>query len=217
MDGEQLGRYLLRQEPGVFPLGRDSLLLGEFATVRPGWSVWDLGCGGGVLLLLLAQRAQGLTLRGVELAPQAAELARRNLADNGLAGEIITGDLTAPGMLPQDRCDLVIANPPYFALGSGAGGGPARGEERLTLVQLCAAAGRLVRNGGRFALCYRPERLPELLEELRGAGLEPKRLQFAHHSPDRPPFTLLLECVKQSRPGLEVLPPLFTGTVSQEE
>ena len=58
MDKENLGRYQLRQMPGVFPLGRDSLLLGEFTTVRQGWRVCDLGCGSGVLLLLLAQRAE---------------------------------------------------------------------------------------------------------------------------------------------------------------
>ena len=217
MDGERLGRYTLRQEPGVFPLGRDSLLLGAFATVRSGWSVCDLGCGGGVLLLLLAQRAEALRLQGVELNPRAAELARRNLAENGLEGQILTGDLTAPEGLSPGQYDLIICNPPYFALGTGDSGGPARCEERLDLPRLCAAAGRLVRNGGRFALCYRPERLPELTQRLREAQLAPKRLQFAHHSPDRRPYTLLLECVKQGRPGLEVLPPLFTGTARQEE
>lgn len=56
-------------------MGRDSLLLGEFTTVRQGGRVYDLGCGSGVLLLLLAQRAERLTLDGVELDLAAAELA----------------------------------------------------------------------------------------------------------------------------------------------
>ena len=217
MNTEQLGRYTLRQEEGVFPLGRDSLLLGEFATVRPGWRVCDLGCGGGVLLLLLAQRAEGLKLCGVELDPAAAALARRNLAENGLTGDILTGDAARPGTLPEGGFSLVISNPPYFAPGAGKSGGPARCGERLNLPQLCAAAGRLTKNGGRFALCGRPERLPELTEQLRRVNLEPKRLQFAHHSPEHPPFALLLECVKQGRPGLEVLPPRFTAETRQSE
>ena len=134
----------------------------------------------------------------------------------GWGGKIITGDLTKPALLPQGKFSLVVSNPPYFSVGAGDSGGPARSEERLSLEQLCAAAGRLSRNGGRFALCHRPGRLPELMERLRGAGLEPKRLQFAHHNPDKPPFTALLECVKQGRPGLEVLPPLFTGAEQEE-
>ena len=63
-------RYTLPE--GCFPLGRDSLALGEFATVRPRQKVCDLGCGGGLLLLLLSRRAEGLALHGVELDPVAA-------------------------------------------------------------------------------------------------------------------------------------------------
>ena len=51
---EQLGSYTLSWPEGVFPLGSDALFLGNFATLRPGWRVCDLGTGSGVLLLLLA-------------------------------------------------------------------------------------------------------------------------------------------------------------------
>ena len=34
---EQLGPFSYRWEEGCFPLGQDSLLLGSFATVKPGW------------------------------------------------------------------------------------------------------------------------------------------------------------------------------------
>ena len=206
---EHLGRYTLRTAPGVFPVGRDSLLLGQFATVRPGWRVWDLGCGGGLLLLLLAQRAEGLELRGAELDPAAAELARENLRANGLTGEILTGDLTALP-LPPGGADLAVSNPPYFQPGRGESGGPARCGETLSLPALCAAAARVVRPGGRFALCGRPERLADLLEETRRAGLEPKRLQLACHDRYHPPFLTLLECVRGGRPGLEVPAPILT-------
>ena len=215
MREEDLGRYRLVQREGVFPLGRDSLLLGGFATVRPGRRVWDLGCGGGLLLLLLAQRAEDLRLTGVELDPAAAALARENLARNGLSGEILTGDLrTLP--LPAAGADLVISNPPYFPLAAGTSSGPARSEESLTLSQLCRAAARLLPAGGRFALCCRPERLADLLEETRGAGLEPKRLQLAHHDRSHPPFALLLECVRSGRAGLSILPPALTGETEEE-
>ena len=53
---EQLGPYTYRWSPECFPLGGDSLALGEFATLRPGGRVLDLGCGAGLLLLLCARR-----------------------------------------------------------------------------------------------------------------------------------------------------------------
>ena len=152
---EQLGSYTLSWPEGVFPLGSDALFLGNFATLRPGWRVCDLGTGSGALLLLLARREPGLSLTGVEIDPLSARTARDNLAANGLTGEILQCDLrTAP--LPAGGFDLIAANPPYFPVGSGKSGGPARSEELCTLEELCAAAGRLVRNGGRFALCHRP-------------------------------------------------------------
>ena len=103
----------------------------------------------------------------------------------------------------------MISNPPYFAQGSGASGGPARMEGRDGLEGLCRAAARLTRNGGRFALCHRPERLTDLLCSLRACGLEPKRLQLSAHGPDRPPSLVLVEAVRQGRPGLEILPTLY--------
>ena len=199
---EQLGPYTLSWGDGVFPLGGDALALGAFASVRPGWRVCDLGTGSGALLLLLARRADRLALTGVEVDPLSAQTARNNLESNGLAGEVVAGDLrTAP--LPAGGFDLVVSNPPYFPVGSGKSGGPARSEEFCSLAELCTAASRLVKNGGRFALCHRPERLVDVLCALRSCRLEPKRLKLAAHGPGHPPSLLLVEAVKQGRPGLK--------------
>lgn len=200
---EQLGPYTLSWKDGVFPLGGDALALGAFSTVKPGWRVCDLGTGSGVLLLLLARRAENLSLTGIDIDPLSARIARENLAANGLPGKILTGDLRrAP--LPAGGFDLVVSNPPYFPVGSGKSGGPARSEEFCSLEELCAAAGRLVKNGGRFSLCHRPERLTDVLCALRAHNLEPKRLKLSAHAPDRPPSLLLVETVKQGKPGVSI-------------
>ena len=202
---EQLGPYMLEQPEGVFPLGGDSVALGAFATVRPRWRVCDLGTGSGALLLLLAGREPTLALTGVELDPMAAQAAQSNLIKNGLDGRVLCCDLRcAP--LPAGQFDLVISNPPYFAVGSGTSGGSARCEEACSLDELCAAAALLVKNGGRFALCHRPERLTDLLCALREHGLEPKRLRLLSHTPASPPSTVLVEAVRQGKPGLEIAP-----------
>lgn len=202
---EQLGRFTLSWPEGVFPLGQDALALGRFATVRSGWRVCDLGTGSGLLLLLLAERADCLLLRGVDRDPLSAQTARDNLARNGLGGEIVTGDLRERPF-PTGQFDLVLSNPPYFPLGAGKSGGPARSETFCTLEQLCAAAAQLVKNGGRFALCHRPERLVDVMCALRGHGLEPKRMKLVSHGPGYPPSLLLVEAVRQGRPGLTVEP-----------
>ena len=203
---EYLGTYRLTQSDACFKLGRDSVLLSGFCTLRPRWQVCDLGCGIGSLLLLLSQREAPLSRTGVELDPAAADLARRNLADNGLEGTILTGDLRDRSLLPGDRFHLVISNPPYFRAGSGKSGGPARMDDACSVAELCGAAGRLTRTGGRFALVYRPERLAELFSALQAARLEPKRLRLLAYDPVKPPYAVLVEAVKEGGPGLEILP-----------
>lgn len=200
---EYLGKYVLSWPEGVFPLGSDALALGSFASVKPGWRVCDLGTGSGVLLLLLARRTEGLSLTGVEIDPLSARTAQENFAANGLGGEVLCADLRiAP--LPAGEFDLAVSNPPYFPVGSGKSGGPARTEELCSLDELCAAASRTVKNGGRFALCHRPERLADAMCSLRAHGLEPKRLKLVSHGPGYPPSLLLVEAVKQGKPGLRI-------------
>lgn len=202
---EQLGPYTLEQPEGVFPLGGDSLALGAFATVRPHWRVCDLGTGSGALVLLLAGREPSLSLTGVELNATAAQTAQNNLNINGLGGQVLCCDLRS-NPLPAGQFDLVVSNPPYFAVGSGTSGGSTRCEEACSLDELCAAAARLVKNGGRFALCHRPERLTDVLCALREHGMEPKRLKLLSHSPTLPPSTVLIEAVRQGKPGLDIAP-----------
>lgn len=201
---EQLGPYQLEQRPEVFPLGSDTLALGRFATVRKGWRVCDLGTGSGVLLLLLAAREPKLELFGLDQDPAAAALAQDNLRHNGLEGQIWTGSWSQTPF-PPGSFDLVVSNPPYYAPGSGKDGGPAR-MEREELDALCRAAARLLRNGGRFALSFPTQRLADLFETMRRWDLEPKRLKLLSHTPTKPPYALLVEGVRQGKPGLQVLP-----------
>lgn len=205
MHEEQLTPYTLRWPNGVFPLGSDTLALGDFATVRRNWRVCDLGTGSGALLLLLKRRENSLSLTGVELDALSAETARHNLKVNALSGDILHGDFRTLS-LPAGYFDLVISNPPYFPVNAGDSGGAARCEETCTLDELCACASLLTRNGGRFALCHRPERLADLMCTVRKYNLEPKRMKLVAHDSAHAPFLVLLECVRQGRPGLEILP-----------
>jgi tRNA1(Val) A37 N6-methylase TrmN6 len=153
-----------------FQLGTDAVLLADFAARGQVRRFADLGCGAGVILVLLAQAFPSARGFGVEIQPDAAETARENAILNGVSErcEIRCGDLRLDADLPEaGSFDLVAANPPYFAVGSGysapEGSRRAAREERFcTLDDLCRAAARLTRWGGRFCVVHRPERLSEL-------------------------------------------------------
>lgn len=82
----------------------------------------------------------------------------------------------------------------------------ARHEESCGLEDVCSCGFRLLRDGGKLALCHRPERLAEVLAALRAARLEPKRLAFVKNTPDGAPWLFLVEAQKNRRTGLRVEP-----------
>ena len=200
----------------AFPLSTDSVLLAHFAgNIRAG-KIVDLGCGAGVLGVLLRVSHPAAALYGVEIQPDAAAVCRENFAANGLdPSGIVTGDLREHRTLwPAGFFDLAVSNPPYFAEGSGfaapdAARAAARDERNLTLDDLCDAAGYLCRWGGAFALVHRPERLFAVFRAMAARGIEPKRLRFVQHRADTAPSLALIEGRRGGKPGLRVEPPLI--------
>ena len=203
---EYLGKFHLRQSQDCFKLGRDSVLLSRFTTLKKNWTVCDLGCGVGSLLLLLSEREEALVRYGIEIDRTAAELAQRNLADNQLSGEIVHADLRERDLLPPDRFHLVVSNPPYFKEGTGDSGGRARMDESCSVGELCTVAGRLLRTGGRFSVVFRAERMAELFSAMQEAKIEPKRLQLLCYNREKAPYAVLVEGVKEGGAGLSILP-----------
>lgn len=74
---------------------------------------------------------------------------------------------------------------------------------------MVAAAARLLKFGGRFCLCQRPERLCDVLTLLRQQGLEPKRVRFVQQRPGSAPWLFLCEGKKGAKPFLQVEAPLL--------
>ena len=210
------GGPLLEGANGVFPMGTDSILLANFASPLPCRRLLDLGTGSGILTILMSFYRPGLSADAIEIAPQAALLAEKNMELNGLSGScsIISGDIRAHRqLLKAGAYDLTISNPPYFSSGSGpkASGQleSARSEEALTLDELCTAAAYATRWGGSFCLVYRPERLCELFICLSSHGLEPKRIRPVCHTVGTEAILFLIEARRGGKPGIKWEKPLI--------
>ena len=201
----------------LFRPGTDTFLLSSLPRLRPGLRVCDLGCGTGLLGFLLLQRQPDLRIAGLDIQPEAAALARRAAAENGLTERLDfrCGDLRqVRGIFPTGCFDLVVCNPPYYPPAGGklsADGArrTARSETEASLADLCAAASYLLRWGGKFCLVHKPERLADVLCGLRDAGTEAKRLRFVHSRAADPPSLFLAEGCRGGRPGITVEPPLI--------
>ena len=208
-----------------FKLSTDSVLLATFVKGSAAKKGIDLGCASGAISLLLLQRLPKLHMTGLEILPEAAELAKQNMAANGFEDRscIITGDiLRHRELFKTGAFDLVVANPPYFPVGSGMlspneGRAGARGEALCSLEDICTAAAFLCRTGGSVCMVHKPERLSELFCCMAKHGIEPKRLQMVCHKAESAPNLVLVEGRRGGKPGLITEPILVLRNADGSE
>ena len=195
--------------------GLDALLLADFAQVWRRHRVLDLGTGCGILPLALADAGHEGRCVALEIDETAASLAARAMKENGFDGRISVLCRDFRAYTETAKFDAALCNPPYFADGTGkrsdrAYALGARHETSCTLDDVADAAARNLKEGGRLAVCLRPERLAELFSILRAHALEPKRLQFVKHAQDRSPWLALVDARLRGGAGLRVLPDRIT-------
>lgn len=200
--------------------GTDAFLLAGFAHPKSRELACDLGTGCGIIPLIWASRTDtdGVPsgLWGVELQPTGIELFSESLERSSFACpvEAVNADLRDwSGGKYAGQFHLVSCNPPYFAVGTGGlneseAARLARHEETCSIGDVCQAAKRLLRYGGRLAVCLRPERLTDAMTAFRKCCIEPKRLRFVAKEAAAAPWLFLLEGKRGGKPGLQLLPQL---------
>lgn len=206
---------LIQRTDGL-TFGTDAYLLAAYLRPKKSAVAVDLGSGTGIIPLLCLARNKISRCTAVEIQPVFNELIGRNTELNGMADRLSAlcadvREITAATV--GGEVDIVTANPPYMAPASGARNTTdekymARHEVCGTVRDFCAAAGRLLKHGGRFVCVFRPERLGDLFEGLREAHLEPKRMTMVQATYASLPSMVLVEAVKYAAPSLLVTPPL---------
>jgi len=227
LDALGYGDLQIIQPQQGFRFSIDPVLLAGFAQSKTGERWIDLGCGSGVLPLLLANREAGLQIIGIEIDPVSAERARRNVVLNKLEEQIsiIQGDLRELRKTHEAQsCDVVISNPPYRRpesgrISAGIDRAIARHEVHGSLDDFLEASRYLLKNGGRFYAIYLAERLPELLRKMSAKNIEPKRLRCIHPRQTNDANLVLIEGRRSGRPGLSIAAPLvlYDGEGYSEE
>ncbi len=207
--------------------GTDAVLLADFCEIKNKDLAADFGTGCGIIPFLWS-RFCAAEIFGVEIAKEAVNMAHLSNELNGKQGQItfVNADIRKlPDCLPKGQFTLISCNPPYKPMGAGLRGGSdarqaARHELNGGLADFIGAASRLLQTGGRFCLCSRPERLAETIVLASSVGLEPKRLRTVAKCAGNAPWLFLLECRKNGKSGLRVLPELYVhnpdGSVSDE-
>lgn len=213
------------QSPSAFCFSLDAVLLSKFVNVpHHKGNIVDLCTGNGVIPLLLSTRTKA-NIIGVELQQRLYDMAMRSIKYNKLESQIqvIHGDVkNAPNELGIEKFDVVTCNPPYFTAHDQKDKNMneylriARHEIHLTLEQAIQSASRLLKQGGKAAFVHRPGRLLDIVTLMRANRLEPKKIRFVYPKHNKEANTLLIEGIKDGKPDLKILPPLYVYNDNNE-
>lgn len=209
------GRLKVIQPDRGYRFSVDALLLAEFASIKSTDLVIDLGAGCGIISLLIAINRKAKFIFGLEIQKDLASQAKRNVTLNNLDGKIhiIRGDLRDLPIKPGSA-GIVICNPPYRKGKSGRvnpdlSKAIARHEISANLHDILMAGKIILQPGGKLALIYPANRLPEIFSTMTSVGLEPKRLQIIFPDNKSNAKLAMIEGSLHGNPGLHILPPLF--------
>ena len=117
LDDLQRNGYKLIQNSTVFCFGMDAVLLTAFSTIKDGENMIDLGCGNGVIPILLKGKTKGAHFTGLEIQDINVDMARRSVEYNGIGDcvDIVQGDIReACSIFKKGSFDVVTSNPPYM-------------------------------------------------------------------------------------------------------
>ena len=220
----------------------DSLFLWDFArkncSFKASQSLLDVGCGCGILGLLLA-RDFNCALSCIDIQPQNCELAQINAQANDIKASIICADFfkdwesgnsagnskensvgNSAGNfgIPSQSCqrnqifERIICNPPFYDFGGenkNAHKNTSRNASSFDISAFASKCSKLLAPKGELVLCYDARLVDRLLQALLEAGLKPIKLAFLHSKPSKPANVVLVVAKKGAKSPLCVFGSLF--------
>ncbi|HEX2694629.1 MAG TPA: methyltransferase [Acidobacteriota bacterium] len=205
------GRFRILQGRKGYRFSVDAPLLADFVRMRPSDELLELGTGSGVISILLSIKPFA-RITAVEVQEGLADLARRNVALNGLEAriEIVRADLRT--WAPGRRFDVVFSNPPYIR---GRGGRLAASEEKSVakheimgdIFDIMRATRAFLKQDGRAYFVYPGKRRKDFEDAVnaQGFGIGALRPVLPREGEEA---SLFLAVCGPSPGGAEELPPL---------
>ncbi len=182
----QFKQFTVWHDRCAMKVGTDGVLLGAWAPVEGARRVLDVGTGTGLVALMMAQRSLA-SIVAVEMDEPAARQARENAGRSPWADriEVVQADFTL--YHPQEKFDVIVSNPPYFADSlrcPDAQRTNARHTGALTYETLLQGASAMLTNDGSFTLIAPAEMTDRIIDIARAFGLFPVRKLLVRTRPE---------------------------------
>lgn len=185
----QFKKFLIRQDKCAMKVCTDSCILG--ASVPIGMlvcSILDIGCGTGLLSLMMAQRSHDVHIDAVEVDDKAAVQAWENVVISPWKERIVVHrrSIQQFALEHSRKYDLIVSNPPFFydnLLSQKKDYNIACHSGLLSLDELVSIAVGLLSKEGSLVVMLPPYESSRLVELAAVRGLYPSAIMKIKHAP----------------------------------
>jgi len=199
----------LYQPTSGYCYNSDSIFLYDFiSTFKPKGTLLDVGCGVGIISLLLT-RDFGTETSIIDKQEKMLVYARHNFALNGLQVKSHLGDFTE--LMTKDRFDYIVSNPPFYdprvTQSEDTHLNIARYAHHLPIDAFIRRVKTFLKPKGWFIFCYDAKQIDLLMYYLKEYEITPEKIQFVHSKIDRESKLVMIAARNNSKSMTQVLPP----------
>lgn len=184
----QFKQFTIHQEQAAMKVGTDGVLLGAWAEPENASMILDIGTGTGLLALMAAQRNPQAKVDAVEIEPEAAQQAQKNVADSPWSDRVRVYNTSIFHFFPSYPYDCILCNPPFFINSTKnpqAGRTLARHTDALPHDALIEMVVRLLANDGCFYIILPPEEATVFIKCAEERQLYLSKLTYVLPNPEK--------------------------------
>ncbi|MDD5359605.1 MAG: methyltransferase [Sulfurovaceae bacterium] len=201
---------LLYQSPNGYCYNSDSIFLAHFiASFSPKGKMLDVGCGIGVLSLILA-REFDIKANIIDKQSHMINFAKHNFAINEIDVEFFNEDFM--DFEPEAKFDVIISNPPFYnpsVLQSNETIiNTARYAHHLPLDDFFKKVHKNLTPSGKFFFCYDAKQIVDIIIALKKYHLTPEVIRFVHSKKDKDSKLVMIACRHNSKSVAKIVKPL---------
>lgn len=191
----------------------DTLLLYDFiAAFTPKGTLLDVGCGCGILGLLLKRDFPALKVHLLDIQEKNCRIAEANAKLN----EMTIENLTCKDFLQTSfdkKVDWIVSNPPFYHQGvvksHDTSLSLSRHSSALPFEAFAQKVTKTLSNRGYFSFCYDAKQLDLLMAGLLTAKLNVEDICFVYPKQDKEASLVMIKARKNSKTLCKVHPPIF--------
>lgn len=202
---------LVYQSPNGYCYNSDSIFLAHFiSSFAPKGKLLDVGCGIGVLSLILA-RDFDVKVSIIDKQPHMIDFAKHNFEINNIEMDFFNQDFM--DFEPEVKFDVIISNPPFYSPSVLQSAhtvlNTARYSSHLPLDDFFKKAHKILTPSGRFFFCYDAKQIADIIVALKKYHLTPEFIRFVHSKKNKDSKLVMMACRHNSKAAAKVIPSLI--------